>query len=161
MPYLCLFCDSTFKGNFRRHINIIHKAKLISVFVLQFKNLRETHSNGPWNENIPYLCLFCNETFREKVIWEHIKLISLCDLYFQILHLKSFFFNNDKRHKKLHYFKVWAHYWRQMSQKVFALFQGSTIWGSTNQGITVFVIIDHWFSSFINILRLIKDSSTE
>ena len=41
--------------------------------------------------------------------------------------------------KKSHYFKVWAHCLRQLSQKLFALFQGSTILGSTNQGITVFV----------------------
>ena len=39
--------------------------------------------------------------------------------------------------KKSHYFKVWAHCLRQLSLKLFALFQGSTIWGSTNQGITV------------------------
>ena len=39
--------------------------------------------------------------------------------------------------KKSHYFKVWAHCLRQLSQKLFALFQGSTIRGSTNQGITV------------------------
>ena len=39
--------------------------------------------------------------------------------------------------KKSHYLKVWVHCLRQLSQKLFALFQGSTIWGSTNQGITV------------------------
>ena len=32
------------------------------------KNSKETHSNGSWNEIIPYLCLFCNSTFREKAI---------------------------------------------------------------------------------------------
>ena len=41
--------------------------------------------------------------------------------------------------KKLHYFKVLAHYLRKLSQTIFALFQGSTIQGSTNQGITVHI----------------------
>ena len=53
--------------------------------------------------------------------------------------------------KKSHYLKVWAHCLRQLSQKLFALCQGSTIRGSTNQGITV---PETWNFGYVNSFQI-------
>ena len=55
------------------------------------KNSKETHSNGSWNENKPYLCLFCNSKFREKAIWEDIEIILSIQIDFGVSFVVSNF----------------------------------------------------------------------
>ena len=45
--------------------------KNFSVF-FNSKFREKLNSNGLWIESMPYQCLFCNWTFREKAIWEDI-----------------------------------------------------------------------------------------
>ena len=55
------------------------------------KNSKETHSNSSWNENKPYLCLFCYLEFREKVIWEDIEIILSIQIDFGVSFVVSNF----------------------------------------------------------------------
>ena len=88
-------------------------------FVVQHLEKRQFEKTLKWFINSKWVwCLFCASKSK-----------------FQ----KLLFYQWIKAWKK-HYFTVWAHYLRQFSKNTYALFQGSTIQGSTYQGITVLLI---------------------